>query len=218
MPSSLGDIHFFKTITVKLPWQRIYRRLGYQKGTTQLTDERKEQIDGYIDEVLSLIHLQGAIRRAALKNWRPMQVELADGTIFESRRLAAFLGNCGEVLLMAATAGNRIVEEIREDTKGRDFVRGIILDAAASELTDAALDWIMAHTEQSLRRENKTLPQKRFSAGYGDFDLKNQQAMHRLLQLEKIGVAMTERFMLVPEKSVTAVTRIEEIHIARSKG
>ena len=114
---------------------------------------------------------------------------------------------------MAATAGSTVVEEIREDTKGRDFVRGVILDATASEITDVALDWIMAYMNGSLRRENKALPRKRFSAGYGDFDLKNQQAMHRLLHLEQIGIRITERFMLVPEKSVTAITRIEGIQV-----
>lgn len=213
MQDNANDIHFFRSVSVQTPWQQIYRRLGYRKGTTHLPEERKKQIDKYIEEALSLIHIQGAIRRLAIRNRQPSQVELADGTIFESRRLSAFLGNCGEVLLMAATAGSTVVEEIREDTKGRDFVRGVVLDAAASEITDVALDWIMAYMNGSLRRENKALPGKRFSAGYGDFDLKNQQAMHRLLHLEQIGIRITERFMLVPEKSVTAITRIEEIQI-----
>ncbi|HQJ30972.1 MAG TPA: hypothetical protein PLG18_07540, partial [Syntrophales bacterium] len=80
--------------------------------------------------------------------------------------------------------------------------------AAASETVDAALDWITAYFRTLLRREGKTLLNSRFSAGYGDFSLENQRDMHRLLQLEQLGVAITPACVLVPEKSVTAVTGI----------
>ncbi|MGC9975923.1 MAG: vitamin B12 dependent-methionine synthase activation domain-containing protein, partial [Syntrophales bacterium] len=82
-------------------------------------------------------------------------------------------------------------------------------DAAASEIVEAALDWIMDYFKQSLKRENRRLLGKRYSAGYGDLFLETQKTMYRLLQLDKIGIEITESCMLVPEKTVTAITGIK---------
>jgi cobalamin-dependent methionine synthase I len=112
---------------------------------------------------------------------------------------------------MGATAGSAIMDAIRGDTAGRDVTRGVVLDAAASEMTDAALDWIMDYFNRTLRRENKSLFKKRFSAGYGDFLLENQKTIYNLLQLDRLGVGITESCMLIPEKSVTAISGIESL-------
>jgi hypothetical protein len=110
---------------------------------------------------------------------------------------------------MGATAGREIMNAIEEDATGANVTRGIVLDAAASEIVDDALDWIVDYFNQSLRRENRRLLGKRYSAGYGDLFLEAQKAMHRLLQLDRIGIEITESCMLSPEKSVTAITGIE---------
>jgi len=100
------------------------------------------------------------------------------------------------------------MEAIQSDIGGRNATRGVVLDATASEVVDAGLDWIMGYFRQSLRREGKTLLNSRFSAGYGDFALENQRLIHRLLQMDRLKVTITESCLLVPEKSVTAVTGI----------
>jgi len=131
-------------------------------------------------------------------------------TVLASRRLARFLEAAGEVLLMGATGGAAIMEAIQSDMAGGagNATRGVVLDAAASEIVDAALDWIMAYFRQLLRREGKTLLNSRFSAGYGDFALENQHLIHKLLRMDRLGVAVTPSCLMVPEKSVTAVTGV----------
>jgi cobalamin-dependent methionine synthase I len=48
----------------------------------------------------------------------------------------------------------------------------------------------------------------RYSAGYGDLALENQRQIHRLLGMELLGVSLTDHSVLVPEKSVTAISGI----------
>jgi len=67
----------------------------------------------------------------------------------------------------------------------------------------------MDYFNQSLRRENRRLLGKRYSAGYGDLFLETQKVIYGLLQLDRIGIEITESCMLIPEKSVTAITGIE---------
>jgi len=66
----------------------------------------------------------------------------------------------------------------------------------------------MTYVNRQLLRESRRLLPRRFSAGYADFALENQKILHEQLQMERLGVSLTPRFLLVPEKSVTAVGAI----------
>lgn len=204
----MQDVHYFNGMAITPPFDQIYRRLGYRKGITGLSPREKAETEKSIEKALSLIRLQGAARRLPLLREGKTIVRLPEGATFESRQLIKFLGDCEEILLMGATAGPEIMTAIQEDAAGGNITRGVVLDAAAGEIVDAALDWIMAFYRQTLRREGKRLLTARYSTGYGDLALENQETMHRLLAMEKIGVAITASCMLIPEKSVTAISGI----------
>ena len=203
------QVQVFPSIAIPVPYDAIYRRLGYKRGITQVDKRSGEEIEGHIDHALSLISLKGSGRRVLLREVNPHRAVLETGDEFLSGKLARFLVGCEEILLMGATAGDAVMEAIRRDTEEEKMTRGVVLDAAASELADAALDWIAAYYSHQLTRENARLTQGRFSAGYGDFLLENQMIMHNLLELDRIGVGISESCILIPEKSVTAVMGIQ---------
>jgi hypothetical protein len=203
------QVQIFPSITIPVPRDAIYRRLGYRKGTTKIDDRRGEEIERHIDYGLSLISLKGVGRRATLKELTPDRVVLGTGVEIASEKLARFLKGCTEVLLIGATAGGAAMEAIRGDTERGDMTRSVVVDAVASEMTDAALDWIIGYFNRLLTREQSRLTRGRFSAGYGDFLLENQRVIYDLLELDRIGVAINENCILIPEKSVTAVAGIQ---------
>lgn len=199
---------FFRSITISVPRGKIYRRMGYRKGVTRIEEQRKREIEDAIEYALPLIHLTGAGVRIPIEERGQFNIALSKGIVFESRDLARMLKGCAEALLMGATAGKDIMEAIENDSKNNRLTRGIVLDAVASEMVDASLDWIADYFNSQLRRENRRLTKKRFSAGYGDFLLENQKIMYDVLELETLGVELNESCMLVPQKSVTAVAGI----------
>ena len=204
----MTPVIFFESISIPLPRKEIYRRLGFIKGVTEISSSQKEEIERFIQDALSLIHLKGAGLRMPVQEIKGAGIILAEDVTFESNQLAALLRNCREIVLMGATAGNDIMKAIEEDAAGRNVTRGIVFDATASETVDASLDWIMGYFNRTLLRENRQLLKKRYSAGYGDLLLETQKTIHRLLQLDRIGIRITDSCMLIPEKSVTAVTGI----------
>jgi len=198
----------FESLRIDLPREAIYRRLGYRRDATQISPRQTAEIEDYMEEARSLISLKGTALRLPVRGISPVRVVLGDDVVFESRHLARFLDRSREVALLGTTAGSAIMTAIAEDAAGRNVTRAVVMDATASELADAALDWIMSYLRSSLRRENRTLLSRRYSAGYGDFLLENQRMIYRLLQLERFGVTLTESCLLIPEKSVTALTGI----------
>jgi cobalamin-dependent methionine synthase I len=204
----------FHTIRIAPPRQKIYQRLGYHRQVTQISPQQQALTDHQIDEALSLIHLQGVARRVPIVDRQKGVIILKNQVRLESENLAAFLRECDEVLVMGATAGEEIMAAIRHDLATEAVTRAVVFDATASEMADGALEWLMDYTRQALLREGKILLDRRYSAGYGDFALENQQFFHTLLALELIGVRITEQSILIPEKSVTAVTGVRKSALA----
>jgi hypothetical protein len=204
----MESVVFLEKISIDPPHEKIYQRLGYKKKTTEISTIQKEETDRFINEASSFISLKGSLLRLAINYNDGEKITLSKNLTFKSKKLSAFLHDCKEIVLMGATAGNAIMEAIKGKTRQDDLAAAVVYDATASEMADAALDWMMNYFNQLIRREGKTLLPRRFSAGYADFDLENQEVIYELLQMNKIGVAITSEFILLPEKSVTAISGI----------
>jgi hypothetical protein len=193
---------FFNQINIDLPLENIYKRLGYKSGITMLSKAQQEETEKTINDALPLIKLCGcALIEPVQKNKEVISI----GSIsMESRLLISLLKESDEILLCAATAGEKIIKEIKKCGKD-DLARAVILDAAASEMTDACFEWIINYYNRQLLRKSKRLTDKRISCGFSDFSIENQKKIYELLKLKKIGINITRQFMLVPEKSATAV-------------
>ncbi|NPU83423.1 MAG: methionine synthase [Syntrophaceae bacterium] len=207
-PGRPWPVTVFDAIPLRTPVREIYRRLGWRSGRTELPDDRRQEVDRQIREAESLIRLRGAARRIPLLRLESGRTVLAGGEALESTKLSRLLTGCPEILLMAATAGGDIVAEASRDTATGSATRGVVLDAAASEITDAALDWIAAWFNGTLLREGRRLLKRRYSPGYGDLALESQRILFDLLELDRIGISLTDHSLLVPEKSVIALTGI----------
>lgn len=206
----MPGVSFFEKINVPLPKEAILRRLGFKRGVTGLSPGEAGNLEIAMDEALSHIHLRGAARRLAVSERGPGSLKLAGGIELAGKKLAAMLNDSEEVLLMAATGGPEIIEAIGRLSGEGNLSRAVVFDAVASEVVDGALDWIAGYYNNMLRREGRQLTSRRYSAGYADFVLENQAIFYRELQLERLGVQLTGSFILVPEKSVTAIAGIEK--------
>ncbi|MEN6331143.1 MAG: hypothetical protein ABFD57_04045 [Smithella sp.] len=204
----MSHVNIYEKILIDPPCKNIYHRLGFKKKTTKITAQQQEETDIFIQEALSFITLKGCTRRIVIDKNDGDKVVIADNLVFESKQLARFLRECGEALLMGATAGSMIMEAIADQTKKGNLSAAVVYDATASEMTDAALSWLMDYFNNQLRRESKKLLPRRFSAGYADFKLENQKTIYCELEMQKIGVAINSNCILLPEKSVTAIAGI----------
>lgn len=194
-----------ESINLQPPLTAIYSRLGFRKKSTEMSDARRQATDRHIAGAAPLIALQGAFLRLPVSKNDGQRIQLKGRLSFTSAKLCSFIGDCREAVLMAATAGHPIMAAIREKTSQGDLTAAVIYDATASEMTDAALDWIMKYLNGQLLREGKRLLPRRFSAGYGDLALDNQQKIYEKLQMARIGVTLTPDYLMLPEKTVTAI-------------
>ena len=126
-------------------------------------------------------------------------------------------GKLDHVALFVTTAGEGIRERA-EDLKNRgEYLRSHVLQALALETAEAAAEWI--HTTlrtlwgfpdnpdlTTVQRFQAKYRGKRYSFGYPACpNLEDQEKLFRLLDPGRIGVNLTEGFMMEPEASVSAM-------------
>ena len=206
-----GAVKYLAHITVAPKRRRILVRLGYQENMTILDDDQSRFIDQAMKQGLLLCQVKGAFGRFRIVRRSPSATALENGSVFESAALAKMLNASDEVVLMASTAGKEITDRISAEIDQGNPTLGVVFDAVASQAADAGLDAIAVILNTMLRKEGKRLLRRRFSPGYGDLSLHNQRTIFDLLSLERLSLKITETMMLVPEKSVLAITGIEGI-------
>jgi len=111
------------------------------------------------------------------------------------------------VVLFAATIGPGM-EELARAAFGRgEPFAGTVLDALASTLAEGAA---RAVSREAARRGllgpgGPGCVARRYHSGYGDWGLPGQADLFRVLEPGKIGISLSESFLMVPEKSVAGL-------------
>jgi hypothetical protein len=138
--------------------------------------------------------------------WRLFDL-LPDGTLAGTdyrpggQDIRNHLRSCDQVVLMAATLGAEAEALIRRAQK-RDMADAVILDAVGSAAIENVCDNLCADLAETLSPRCLT---DRFSPGYGDLPLSDQETFFLILELERrIGVSLTAGGLMIPQKSVTA--------------
>lgn len=120
-----------------------------------------------------------------------------------SRDLCHHMQGCEKVILFAATLGIE-ADRLMKRASQLDMAEAVILQACAAALIEDYCNACENAYAEQLRAEGWYL-KPRYSPGYGDFSIRFQETMLRVLDCQKrIGLSMTDACMLVPTKSVTA--------------
>ncbi len=126
------------------------------------------------------------------------------------------LAQCHQAALLCCTLGGEFDALLRR-TQVRDMAQAAILDACGSAYVEQGCD--AAQEELAIRFPSLFLTD-RFSPGYGDLPLSLQPAICSALDTpRRLGVQVTEHFLLNPGKSVTAIIGLSDRpQMARVRG
>lgn len=184
----------------------VMRRLGSQKA--QFPPELDQEIDALLRSAESSFTVNGKAAAVPARVSSEGILYINDALI-ESKQLAKLLKRSSEAYLMCASIPRRDVEKINAAITAGEGLKALVFDAYASEFVDGALDIIIARKNAALKRMGRHLTHHRFSAGYGDLDIKYQKVFYDMLDMGTLGVELSEKFLLSPEKSVIAVAGVE---------
>jgi cobalamin-dependent methionine synthase I len=173
-------------IKVEFDEKRILRLIGYRKKPKEIREPIKSLIAEEKKKLGNLLHPAAiyTIIDYAETNKHP---------IFKDAE---------KVAICICTIGPQLEQETKKLMKKNEMTRALILDALGSE----AAEEVASQSDRILverAREMNLWPSKRFSPGYGKWDIKEQRFIFQLLPAAEIGVRLTESCMMIPRKSVS---------------
>lgn len=183
----------------------ILRYMQYHAGND--ISDMDELINTCIDEFTAAAEYKACYSK--------FNIDICDNCIdfgfmkVQSRALATNLKGCREVYTFAATTGiktERLLNKYNRISPGKAF----IFDAIGSAAIEAFCDYLNAYLREQTK-DNTHFLRPRFSPGYGDFPIEHQPDLLRALDTNrKLNLALTDSFLMVPTKSVTAIIGISD--------
>lgn len=133
----------------------------------------------------------------------------------ESQDLKKLFVNCNQCILLAATLGIDADQAIKRK-QSISMLEALIMDTCCSVWIEKIVDEVESIIWQELK-EGQYLTM-RFSPGYGDVPLTSSKELLQILNAHKrIGLSLTQTYMLLPSKSVTAFIGISNQRENRQK-
>ncbi len=125
-----------------------------------------------------------------------------------SRLISGVLSQCDTAVVCAVSLGEQLDEVLRDPSLSAHDQW--VFDQVATAAVEAVMDKLEAEITTGLQRgydAGRALT-ARYSPGYCDWPLTEQRLMFALLRPEKIGLTLSESYLMQPQKSVTAVMGI----------
>lgn len=187
---------------ISIPKGEVLRYLGYKSQS--IDESLNKLIDETIEESKNLIEARYVIAKYKKEVQGENLILKGTSLILLGNDIREHLKNSNEVILMATTIGSKIEKTISLYQK-TDLTKALILDSCATTAVEELCDLIEKDIKEEAHNINKGIT-FRYSPGYGDLPLSLQKPIIDTLKADKvIGLTTSEKHLLFPRKSVTAI-------------
>ena len=199
----MAAIRIVDPLPVQVARPMVLLRLGYRRPAQ--VPERTARL---IDEVME--KGRGLLAPRAIGGTFDVATADADVTVIggtlraASRSLHERLAGCRRAFLFAATIGAAVETWVHDLTEADDMTRGLLADAFASSAA-IALGLEMETIAAAAFAADGLTPTKRHAPGYADWPLSDQGPLCGLIDAPRIGITLTEDFLMLPAKSISGV-------------
>jgi hypothetical protein len=195
----------FKEMKIPVPIDEVLRRLG-KKRKMEISPQLARLVNEETEKCQGMMTPMGIYERFDISLEKENIVEVKGGLSIESSDLYSWVSGCDELVVMAVTIGDGIVTRVEELVEAREVTRGMIVDAIGSETVEELANVLNRIICTTVRKATT----KRYSPGYGDWEVTDQKVLLDLVHGDQIGIEVNEASQMVPEKSISAVIGLED--------
>jgi hypothetical protein len=180
--------------TIDIARAEVRRFLGSKGRGKPAPEERYDEV--VRDEITAAIPLVAPKGIYAYTAGR----ELARAKIF---------GHLERMAVCVCTIGPALEAEVTRLAADGELLRAVVLDSIGSVAAEAVASYMDTRIGEECAREGLKVS-CRASPGYGDWDVRGQEGVFALLPAERVGVRLSETFMMTPRKSISFAMHVAE--------
>jgi len=203
----MKETDIIEKIRIKIDEKEVLRYLGYPKDINcESLLNIKQVIKKEIGFTYSLLNCRGIYQFIKIKSISD------DGLVFTSqdfyfsvnRKILDILHNAEYLMLAVVTIGSELEDSIQEKFRKNQFSEAVVVDALGTVAVKTAGQWLNHFIEQTYLQDGLRFT-RYFEPGSGDWGLKEQKTIFKVLRPQKIGVTLNSSFMMYPAKSLSWV-------------
>ena len=199
----MPQVRIADPIPIEVSRPMVLLRLGYRRPA-QVPERTARLIDEIMDKGRSLLAPRAIYGTFDASTPGPGLCLIGGSLRAASRSLHERLQGCRRAVLFAATIGPLVETWCHDLLQDGQMTRGLLADAFASSAA-IALGLELETIATAVLKEEDLEATGRYAPGYGDWPLGDQAPLCALLDVGRIGITLTEDFLMLPAKSITGV-------------
>ncbi|MGB5666882.1 MAG: vitamin B12 dependent-methionine synthase activation domain-containing protein [Maribacter sp.] len=134
-------------------------------------------------------------------------IKIEEETFTTGRMITSFFRNTEYAALFTCTAGPEVEKWSNKYRYEEDFIQSYVIDATGSLLVEGAMD-IVYEKLKSLAKLNNLNLTNRYSPGYCDWKVLDQQKLFSLLPKDFCNICLSKSSLMSPIKSISGIVGI----------
>ncbi|HJP19626.1 MAG TPA: vitamin B12 dependent-methionine synthase activation domain-containing protein [Nitrospinota bacterium] len=207
MIKNLNNVYVLTNIPFEIDEKRVLRelRIPVKKNLNDLDEKNlAKELKNVIKIAYGLIHGKACYNTFQIKNVFENKVILDKSeTMVNSKKMAEILKDCEYCSLFVSTIGaeleNHVAEMAKDDQSGAFY-----LEHVGNWMAEYMAEAVNKRISQGIINAG-FISKRRYSAGYGDWQVEAQKEILELTEARRIGVSITESCLMIPRKSVSAL-------------
>jgi hypothetical protein len=132
------------------------------------------------------------------------KVIIEDTTLDTGKIVTSFLKKSDALILFSITCGDKVETLSKHLMKNENGLEGLIVDLIGSELAESITGYLHNYIEEKLAGTGFGVT-NRFSPGYCNWPVSDQQKLFSLLKGNNCGIELTPSSLMLPIKSVSGI-------------
>jgi len=164
-------------------------------------------LNEYVDNAYNLIEAEYSHVVKDIKLVQGSRVFIEGSLVLQSEVIACMLEQCQKVVVFLVTIGNHLEEMVCHLAEDGLILQAVTLDAIGSEASEKLADFVQGRVAEMARTQGLCISQ-RYSPGYCDWDIEQQNMVFRAMGGDSVGIHLTEGCLMLPRKSVSGIIGI----------
>lgn len=195
-----------KQLAINIDKQQVLNHLGYAddcKPSVRI----KYLVNDYIENYHNLIDFSYSYIIRDIESVQENRVNIENSITLESKVISRLLKQCETVAIFVLTIGNHLEDMVTYLAENRLVLQATVLDAIGSGTAEQLAVFVEDKIRESATSRGLVIS-RRFSPGYCDWNVNQQEMIFKAMQENTAGVRLAEEYLMLPRKSISGIVGI----------
>ena len=191
---------------INIDSKKILSQIGYENDY-EPSARIKSLVDEYIENYHNLVESTYSYTFRNIESFDGDRVYLSDSVFLESKVISSLFKRCDKLAVLIMTIGSHLEEMVDYLSENGLVLQATVLDAIGSGAAEQMAGLIEERIQNVAEMRDQVIS-RRFSPGYCDWNVNQQEIIFKILNDDTAGVSLTDECLMIPRKSVSGIIGI----------